>query len=74
MMLKGLLKRCDTNNDGKLSRQELKGAFRGLGLKFSGWRARCALRHADANGDGVISEDEMNELVKYASRWGFRVS
>ncbi|CAK9168715.1 unnamed protein product [Ilex paraguariensis] len=72
--LKGLLKRYDINKDGKLSRKELKEAFRSLGLKFSGWRARRALHHADANGDGVISEEEMNELVKYASRWGFIIS
>ncbi|KAK7859722.1 polcalcin jun o 2 [Quercus suber] len=50
--LKGLLKRYDTNGDGKLSKNELKAAFRSLGLHFSGWRAGQALRHADANGDG----------------------
>nr|XP_023885540.1 uncharacterized protein LOC111997656 [Quercus suber] len=62
--LKGLLKRYDTNGDGKLSKNELKAAFRSLGLHFSGWRAGQALRHADANGDGYVSEDEMKELVK----------
>ena len=72
--LKGLLKRFDTNGDGKLSKKELKVAFRKLGLKHSGWRARCALKHADANGDGFISEEEMNQLVKYASKWGFTIN
>ncbi|KAL0017380.1 hypothetical protein SO802_004449 [Lithocarpus litseifolius] len=66
--LKGLLKRYDTNGDGKLSKNELKAAFRSLGLHFSGWRAGQALRHADANGDGYVSEEEMKELVKYP--WG----
>ena len=72
--LKGLLKRYDTNGDGKLSKNELKAAFRSLGLHFSGWRAGKALRHADANGDGYVSEDEMKELVKYAMIWGFTIN
>ncbi|PSS31418.1 Calcium-binding protein CML10 [Actinidia chinensis var. chinensis] len=71
--LKGLLKRYDTNGDGRLSRQELKAAFRSLGLRWSGWRAARAMRHADANGDGFISQEEMDELVKYATRWGFSI-
>ncbi|KAL7262118.1 hypothetical protein ACSBR1_000493 [Camellia fascicularis] len=64
-------KGMDKNGDGKLSKKELKDAFHDLGLKFSGWRAGRALRHADANGDGYISDEELNELVKYAKRWGF---
>ncbi|KAB1220336.1 putative calcium-binding protein CML10 [Morella rubra] len=73
--LKGLLKRYDTNGDGRLSQNELKAAFRSLGLRFSGWRAGRAIRHADANGDGYISEEEMKELVKYAMmKWGFTIS
>ncbi|XP_059635379.1 probable calcium-binding protein CML26 [Cornus florida] len=62
--IKGLLKRYDTNRDGKLSREELKSAFKSLGLHFSGCRARRALRHADANEDGFVSEEELNELVR----------
>lgn len=73
--LQGLLKRFDKNGDRRLSREELREAFRSLGLNFSGWRAWRALRHADENGDGYISEEEMKELVKYAtSKWGFTVS
>ena len=73
--VKGLLSRYDTNRDGRLSKDELKRAFRGMGLRFSGWRAGRALRHADANGDHYISEDELSELVKYAhSKWGFRIN
>ncbi|KAH7848262.1 hypothetical protein Vadar_000284 [Vaccinium darrowii] len=75
VQLKGLLKRYDKNGDGRLSRAELREAFRGLGLNFSGWRAGQALRHSDRNGDGYISEEEMKELIKYAaSKWGFSVT
>ncbi|CAK9135305.1 unnamed protein product [Ilex paraguariensis] len=72
--LRDLLRRYDTNRDGKLSKEELKAAFRSLGVGFSGWRAGRALRHADANEDGYINEKEMNELVEYATKWGFTVN
>ncbi|KAM7514213.1 hypothetical protein LguiA_003796 [Lonicera macranthoides] len=72
--LKGLLKRYDTNGDGKLSKEELSVAFRQLGLRFSWWRAGRAIHHADANDDGYISEDELHELVKYAKKWGFTIN
>ncbi|KAI8549902.1 hypothetical protein RHMOL_Rhmol06G0061200 [Rhododendron molle] len=72
--LKDLLKRYDKNGDGRLSRKELREAFRSLGLNFCGWRAWQALHHADENGDGYISEGEMEELVKFATKkWGFTV-
>ncbi|KAH7846378.1 hypothetical protein Vadar_013294 [Vaccinium darrowii] len=75
LQLKGILKTYDSDGDGKLSREELRSAFKSLGLHFSGWRARRAVGHADRNGDGVISEEEMGELVKYAaSKWGFTIA
>ncbi|KAJ0026064.1 hypothetical protein Pint_08786 [Pistacia integerrima] len=71
--LKGLLKRYDINGDGRLSKKELQVAFRGLGLNFSGFRARRALQHADADNDGFITDEEMKELITYAAKWGFTV-
>ncbi|KAK3029433.1 hypothetical protein RJ639_037718 [Escallonia herrerae] len=73
--LRGLLKRFDTDGNGKLSKDELKVAFQSLGLRLSGWRAGRAVRRTDADGDGQISEDEMLELVKYCTtKWGFSIT
>ncbi|KAK6926088.1 EF-hand domain [Dillenia turbinata] len=71
-LLKGLLKRYDTNGDGKLSRKELQVALQCLGFKHCGWKARKAMRHADTNGDGFINDDEMDELLKYCKQWGYK--
>ncbi|KAM3342023.1 hypothetical protein CQW23_10830 [Capsicum baccatum] len=71
--VKGMLKKYDKNRDGKLSKQELRFAFKEMGLHFCSWKAGKALRFADNNCDGYINEDEMNEFVQYASKWGFRI-
>lgn len=72
--LKGMFWRFDKNQDGHLSKQELKAAFKNLGAIFPGFRADRGLRHADHNGDGYISEDEVDELVKYAIKQGYKVN
>ncbi|KAH7567407.1 hypothetical protein JRO89_XS07G0067200 [Xanthoceras sorbifolium] len=64
--LKRLFLRYDTDKDGHLSKQELTGAFRSLGLTFPAWRA---LNQADLGGD-KIEESEVNVLVKYALKRG----
>ncbi|KAK4713485.1 hypothetical protein R3W88_019392 [Solanum pinnatisectum] len=71
--LKEILKKYDKNGDGKISKQELKLAFKEMGLNFCRWRAGKAIRHADINKDGYINEEEMSELVKYASKWGINI-
>nr|GLL48259.1 probable calcium-binding protein CML15 [Ipomoea trifida] len=73
--IKDVLKRYDTNGDGRLSKQELKLAFRGMGVRLPSWRAGRALRRADANNDGYITEQEMHALVQYANakKWGFKI-
>ena len=71
--LRNIFKKYDTNNDNKLSREELKKAFDYLGALIPGFRADRGLHHADANKDGYVNEREMDELVKYAVRVGFTV-
>ncbi|KAK0576110.1 hypothetical protein LWI29_012098 [Acer saccharum] len=63
--------RYDTNRDRKLSRKELKEAFDYLGAYIPGWRAFRALNHADGNGDGYITEEEVDELINYAVKLGY---
>ncbi|KAH7567406.1 hypothetical protein JRO89_XS07G0067100 [Xanthoceras sorbifolium] len=69
--LKRLFRRFDTDGDGRLSKQELEDAFHSIGSSFPGWRAWRALCHADANGDGYISEHEFDGLVKYCVKRGY---
>ena len=61
-----LFKRYDVNNDGKLSWEEVKAGFRRLQSRFLAYRTQRAFQMADKNGDGYISEAELDELVKYA--------
>ncbi|TMW80523.1 hypothetical protein EJD97_018788 [Solanum chilense] len=70
--VEGILKRYDTNEDGKLSKKELKAAFKKMGLRFCGWKVGRAFNHADIDKDGYINKEEMSELVKYASKWDIK--
>ncbi|XWS25630.1 hypothetical protein CRYUN_Cryun27aG0084400 [Craigia yunnanensis] len=72
--LKVIFKEHDTNGDGRLSKEELLKAFQKLGSRNPGWRVRRSLHHADRNGDGSISLDELEELVKYAVKQGYVVN
>ncbi|KAF5955634.1 hypothetical protein HYC85_008490 [Camellia sinensis] len=72
--LKNIFLKYDKNGDGRLCKEELKNAFRGLHYWIPGFRARQGLHAADVNHDGFVSEDEMGILVKNALNLGFTVS
>ncbi|KAF5747054.1 hypothetical protein HS088_TW06G01231 [Tripterygium wilfordii] len=61
------------DGDGKISKHELKKAFKKLGSRLPGWRSRSALKYADTDGDGSISICEIDYLVKYAVSFGYKL-
>ncbi|KAE8100660.1 hypothetical protein FH972_018535 [Carpinus fangiana] len=71
--LKQIFKEHDKNNDGLLSKAELKAAFNSLGSIIPSIPAFIGLFLADSNGDGFIGEDELNALAKYAHKMGYTV-
>jgi Ca2+-binding EF-hand superfamily protein len=72
-VLRDILKKYDTNGDGRLSKAELTEAFRYLGSRNPSWRASRSLHHADADGNRFLSEEELSEFVKYARKHGYAV-
>ena len=72
--LKAIFQEHDANKDGHLSKEEIKKAFQQLGSRLPSWRVKRALSHADADGDGNISVEEMGELVKYAADLGYSLA
>ncbi|XVE94876.1 hypothetical protein REPUB_Repub02eG0047700 [Reevesia pubescens] len=60
-----LFKRCDVNNDGRLSWDEVKAGFRRLQSRYPAYRTQRAFKVADENRDGYISMAELDELVRY---------
>ncbi|KAG6672150.1 hypothetical protein I3842_16G044100 [Carya illinoinensis] len=71
--LQAIVKKYDANKDGGLNKEELEDGFRALGAYLPGWRARRALNHADANGDGLIKGEELRTLLQYASKHGYNI-
>ncbi|KAL3505190.1 hypothetical protein ACH5RR_035031 [Cinchona calisaya] len=60
------------NGDGRLDKAEiLKETFKRLEAIIPEWRAARVLYHADANGDGYITDEVMTGVVKYAIQFGY---
>ncbi|KAJ6320880.1 hypothetical protein OIU76_006248 [Salix suchowensis] len=62
--LNKIFDRFDSNGDGHLSWEELRSAYNILGMSFPGLRALKALRVADENRDGYISQKEFIKLTR----------
>ncbi|KAI3440346.1 uncharacterized protein J3R85_003674 [Psidium guajava] len=71
--LKDFFRSLDANGDGRLDRAELKNAFEKLGATVPVLRELQALLYADENGDGCISEHELDKLVEFAAKHGYVV-
>ncbi|KAL2902821.1 Calmodulin-like protein 4 [Bienertia sinuspersici] len=66
VQLRKIFREHDVNGDGHLNKEELKDAFRRLGAFVPSWRADRAIYYTDIDIDGVINEDEIDQLVAYA--------
>ncbi|CAK8569519.1 unnamed protein product [Lathyrus sativus] len=62
---------ADVNEDGRLSKEEIKKALKNLGAYFPGWKADRCLKKLDRNEDGQINDDEIDDLVNYLVGQGF---
>ncbi|KAL5071898.1 hypothetical protein RYX36_022785 [Vicia faba] len=62
---------ADVNKDGCYTKGEIKKALKDLGSYIPGWRANHCLKKLDANNDGQISGEEIDNLVYYLLEQGF---
>ncbi|XP_038885760.1 probable calcium-binding protein CML36 [Benincasa hispida] len=58
----------DIDGDGFLNKNELTQAFGMVGSYAPLFKAHYAMVHADDDGDGLISESELNKLIDYVEK------
>ena len=61
--LKRAFDKIDTNKDGSVSREELRGILKGLGEAFSDQAVDDMIKKADINGDGKIQFEEFLQAL-----------
>ncbi|KAL5071900.1 hypothetical protein RYX36_022787 [Vicia faba] len=66
-----ILRDADVNKDGCYTKDEIKKALKDLGSYIPGWRAQRCIKKLDANNDGQISGEEIDNLVNYLLDLGF---
>lgn len=60
------LKKFDTDEDGRISLDELRAAVKEMGGWFTKWKCRDGIRAADLDGTGFIEDNEINNLKDFA--------
>ncbi|KAA3453612.1 putative calcium-binding protein CML33 [Gossypium australe] len=75
-----LFKRCDVNNDGRLSWEEVKAGFRRLHSRFPLYRTHRAFQMADQNHDGYINQQRpeflhlTQQFIFISKLFGFHIT
>ncbi|KAG1330722.1 calmodulin-like [Cocos nucifera] len=62
------LKNFDKDEDGRISRAELREAIRSKGGRFTTWKSSRGIRQADSNHNGFIDDAEIDNLVAFAQK------
>lgn len=69
---KNFLQRADANNDGVISKGEIRKVLEDGHFHFKSIRTHFAMKNADLNGNGVIdSEEEKHKFLEYAEKKHF---
>lgn len=62
------VRKFDADEDGRISKNELRDAIRATGGWFSGRKSKQGMQSADANGNGFIEGNEIHNLVEFAKK------
>ncbi|WCJ35409.1 hypothetical protein M5689_016666 [Euphorbia peplus] len=66
------LKKCDTDQNGMYSKDEIKLFFHNLGSRYPPYRVNRAFKLADIDGSGTITHQELDLLVDYIIRCNYK--
>ncbi|PIA46329.1 hypothetical protein AQUCO_01500092v1 [Aquilegia coerulea] len=58
----------DKDNDGRISKAELREALRSVGGWFTKWMSDHGVKSADVNHNGFIDDNEISYLVSFADK------